>query len=367
MSDQSNIIILDIGSTNIRCGYYGDVPTVEVATVVGVKKIKNCKTQEMKKRLYIGNEAKKKKKNVERIHTVKNGLIQNYKYFTHILKYIFNKKMKINTAGYSIIVSLTPNYNPKQQLKILSLLFDSFEFDGVYFWNNCLLSLFTTGKTTGIVVDGGYQDTFIVPIVDGMPIKRATRQISIGGYHVTNRLIELLKENGNVFNIKTEYDTVNKIKENTAECSLNSGNENIISSPKTFHISENRSVTMAHSEYQKCTELIFDPSSHNLLSASLQSEILTAIKLTDKKHHESLLQSIIVTGGNSIFSNFSERLTNEIQNEISNNEDIDNSLQVRVIDANDKLISSWFGGSIVSTLPGYQHWIKKEDYLNASN
>jgi actin-related protein 10 len=48
--------------------------------------------------------------------------------------------------------------------KILNILFNDYKMESVSFIPSPLLSLMTTGKTSGIIVDVGHNETVIVPV-----------------------------------------------------------------------------------------------------------------------------------------------------------------------------------------------------------
>lgn len=51
-----------------------------------------------------------------------------------------------------------------------------------------ILSLFATGKTTGVVLDSGDGVTHVIPIFDGYSINHAYSRIDLGGRDVTEHL-----------------------------------------------------------------------------------------------------------------------------------------------------------------------------------
>lgn len=62
-----------------------------------------------------------------------------------------------------------------------------------------VLSLYASGKTTGVVVDSGYALTSTVPIYEGFALSHATQQIALAGVNLTDYLMSLMKEEGVTF------------------------------------------------------------------------------------------------------------------------------------------------------------------------
>jgi actin-related protein len=53
------------------------------------------------------------------------------------------------------------------------MMFDTFNLPNFYLANAAALALYQTGRTSGLVVDCGYQDTKAVPIYEGYTLHHA--------------------------------------------------------------------------------------------------------------------------------------------------------------------------------------------------
>jgi len=51
-------------------------------------------------------------------------------------------------------------------------VFESFFGESLYFTNSAVLSVLSTGNYSGIVVDSGLDNTYIVPVYEGKYIKK---------------------------------------------------------------------------------------------------------------------------------------------------------------------------------------------------
>lgn len=60
--------------------------------------------------------------------------------------------------------------------------------------NGALLSLFSTGKTKGLLVEVGEGATYTIPIYEGFALHHAALGRNIAGQDVTNYLIKTLAE-----------------------------------------------------------------------------------------------------------------------------------------------------------------------------
>ena len=69
----------------------------------------------------------------------------------------------------------------------------------MYVATQAVLSLFSTGRTTGIVCDSGDGVTTAVPIYEGFSIRNAVDSMPLGGRHLTSFMAKILTERGNNF------------------------------------------------------------------------------------------------------------------------------------------------------------------------
>ena len=57
-------------------------------------------------------------------------------------------------------------------------------------WHFILLSLFSTGLTTGLVADVGEGVSYTVPIFEGYALPHALYSMEVSGQDITNKLIQ---------------------------------------------------------------------------------------------------------------------------------------------------------------------------------
>ena len=77
-----------------------------------------------------------------------------------------------------------------------SLMFESFQVQGLYVANQAMLSLFSNGRTTGLFVDSGDGVTQAVPFFEGFSIPHAVKKNYIAGRAITYHMVDLLTADG---------------------------------------------------------------------------------------------------------------------------------------------------------------------------
>lgn len=76
-----------------------------------------------------------------------------------------------------------------------------------------MLSLYASGRTTGIVLDSGDGVSHAVPVYEGFAMPSSIRRIDVAGRDVTEYLQLLLRKSGFVFHTSAEKEVVRGIKE----------------------------------------------------------------------------------------------------------------------------------------------------------
>lgn len=93
------------------------------------------------------------------------------------------------------------------------ILFETFNVPALYTSIQAVLSLYASGRTTGVVLDAGDGVSHAVPVFQGFQIANAIQRIDIAGRDVTDYLQTLLRKSGYVFHTSAEKEIVKDIKQ----------------------------------------------------------------------------------------------------------------------------------------------------------
>ena len=92
-------------------------------------------------------------------------------------------------------------------------MFDTFNVPYIYVKHSPILSLYTSGRTTGIVIDSGDGVTVSCPINEGYSLPHAIMRIDLAGRDLTEYMVKLLSEVGHNFASSAEREIVRDLKE----------------------------------------------------------------------------------------------------------------------------------------------------------
>lgn len=121
-------------------------------------------------------------------------------------------------VAYQHPVLLTePPLNPRSNRDTAAqILFETFNVPALHTSIQAVLSLYASGRTTGIVLDSGDGVSHAVPVYEGFAMPSSIRRIDVAGRDVTEYLQMLLRKSGYVFHTSAEKEVVRLIKESVS-------------------------------------------------------------------------------------------------------------------------------------------------------
>lgn len=100
------------------------------------------------------------------------------------------------------------------------IMFEQFQVPAYYLSIQAVLSLYSAGRTTGLVLDAGDGVTHTVPIYEGYALPHAIERNDLAGRDLTDYMAKLLNEIGLNLSSSAETEIAKGIKEKVSYVAL---------------------------------------------------------------------------------------------------------------------------------------------------
>lgn len=366
----NHAVIFDNGSGVFKAGMGDDdAPRVTFPTIVGKPTNPNMMVGMDQKELYVGPEAHAKKSLLTLSRPIRRGIIEDLDQMEKIWQYTYENELVVDPKEHPALLTEPPLNDPKKREEIMAKFFESHGVNHFYLGIQSVLGLFSTGRTTGMVIDSGSGITHTVPVYEGFALPYATHKLNVAGDDLTEFLFKLLKaENPESVMSKINFndptvreDIEKKIKEKKCEVAFDIDTSRKESDDKDKAIEHvlpdgtKLNITKAHFS---CPEALFQPNqiipSDN---EGIHDKTYQSILKCEAHIQKSLYLNIILIGGSTMFKDLGVRLKKEVSALAPSNMESD------MFEPLERKNSVWIGGSILSTIDAFQHiWITKKDY-----
>jgi actin-related protein len=349
-------LVIDNGSGMVKAGFAGaDAPIAVFPSIVG-RPLYNNIMWTHEKEYFTGDEATALRGVLALNHPIEHGIVTNWDDMVKIWHHTFFSELRVSPEEHSVLLTEAP-LNPKaNREKITQIMFETFNVPQMYLQIQAVLSLYASGRTTGIVMDSGDGVTHAVPVYEGFALPHAVNRLDFAGRDLTAYMLKLLTERGYYFG---SQGIVRDIKEKLAYVALDFEAE-MSKSPedleKTYVMPDHNIITVGAERF-RCPEALFDPQPLGRSTQGIHLLMFNSIMKTDVDVRKDLYENIVLSGGTTMFPGIGERMEKELTALVPA------AIQVSITAPAERKYSVWIGGSIWASLgSSAELWITKEEY-----
>lgn len=352
-------VVIDNGSGVIKAGFAGDqIPKCHFASFIGRPKHVRVMAGALEGDTFIGGKAEEYRGLLNIKYPMEHGIVQDWNDMERIWQYIYSKEQLATFSEEHPVLLTEAPLNPRRNReRAAELFFETFNVPALFVSMQAVLSLYATGRTTGVVLDCGDGVTHSVPIFEGFALPHSIMRTDLAGRDVTRYLKLLLKREGCTFKTSAEFEIIKQIKEQVCYLALNPLKEEGLDGEKARYILPDGSPLDIGSAKFRAPELLFRPDLLGEEFEGLHEVLAYAIQKSDMDLRKTLYQNIVLSGGSTLFRGFGDRLLNEVKKVAPKD------IKIRISAPQERLYSTWIGGSILASLDTFKKmWVSKKEY-----
>jgi centractin len=244
------------------------------------------------------------------------------------------------------------------------ILFETFNVPALHTSIQAVLSLYASGRTTGMVLDSGDGVSHAVPVYEGFAMPSAIRRIDVAGRDVTEHLQLLLRKAGYVLQTSAEKEVVRGIKEKVCFVAADPKREEkewaqmghgvLARDAKgkeekvvEYVLPDGAKIKVGVERF-RAPEILFDPELIGSEYPGVHQIVVDAINRTDMDLRKALFGNIVLSGGATLTKGFGDRLLHEVQRLAVKD------MRIKIFAPPERKYSTWIGGSILAGLSTFR-------------
>ncbi|KAI0990288.1 hypothetical protein GJ496_004354 [Pomphorhynchus laevis] len=357
-------IVIDNGSGIVKAGFAGNnVPKCVFSNIIGVQKHKRVMTGGLQGNLFVGPKVDEFRGLLRLRYPMEHGIVNHWDDMERIWNFIYSSdQLNAVPEEHPVLMTEAPLNPRKNREKAAEILFETFNSPALHFSLPSVLCLYSSGRTTGLVLDCGDGVCQAVPVYQGFAVNHSVMRGYMAGRDITKLLHLLLQKDGYLFKTSAEFEIVRAIKENICfvNPSLGKQSGDNFTDPscekKSYLLPDNTVIEVGNSR-SHAPEILFRPDLIGCESQGVHGLVYSALISSDMDLRAALCSNIVLAGGSTLFKGFGDRLCTELQKLLAKD------TKIKISAPKERIYSAWIGGSILASLEAFKRiWISKREY-----
>ena len=105
-------------------------------------------------------------------------------------------RLSLEPKEHPILLTEPSIHNKEHRLKLTQHLFEKYQIPAMFICKSSVLSAFSCGRSTSLVLESGANSTYAVPVHDGYALQSSMIKCDIGGNYLTEEVAKVLNAKG---------------------------------------------------------------------------------------------------------------------------------------------------------------------------
>jgi len=367
MADYSELltnqpVVIDNGSGVLKAGFAGEwVPKCVFSNFVG--RPKHFMVGDLPSDVFVGKKAEEYRGLLKVNYPMEHGVVNKWQDVEVLWNFLYGKdQLNINPEEHPVLLTEAPLNPRKNREEAAKIMFEHLNVPALWVSMQAVLSLYSSGRTTGVVLDSGDGVTHSVPIYEGFAMNHSIQRVDIAGRDITRYLQLLLRKEGHVFRTSAEFEIVRTIKEKSCYVALNPAKEEQIEMDRggtdqsAYNLPDGRKIQIGAARF-RAPEVLFDPSLIGEEQDGVHNVLVNSVLKSDMDLRRTLWSNIVLSGGTTLLKEFGPRLLYEVRRQAPKD------IKIKISAPQERVYSTWIGGSILAGLASFKDiWVSKRTY-----
>jgi actin-related protein len=308
--EEAQSLVIDNGSGMCKAGFTGDdAPRAVFPLIVG-RPLKKLNVEGYKD-FYIGDEAQAKRGILTLKHPIEHGVVTNWDDMEKVWHETFYNEIRITPEEHPVLLTeiiLNPKNNREKMTKVM---FETFSTPAMYIATQALLTLYASGRTTGLVLEVGDGVSQVVPILENI-LQYPKSRSDLAGLDLTEYMMKILYERGYNFKTTAEREDIRILKEKLSYVAIDFDEEMKKASEssdieRSYKLPDGNTITIGNERF-RCPEVLFQPSFIDMDVEGVHERINNSIQNCKSDIRGVLYANIILSGGTTMFDGFAIKI-----------------------------------------------------------
>merc|ERR1712195_196024 len=362
-------VVADFGSGSTKVGFAGEDAPHNVFPSVMAK----SRAGDNKGAQFFGSDVHKQFKLDNKLamrFPVKRGSPEDWDDLEKLWEHALKTELNVNPEEIALVLTDAPQNvqdaldQEKIRRRLAEIAFEKMGVRALTIGMQPVLSLFSTGRTRGCVVEVGAGVVSVVPVFEGLALKHAVLQQELSGVDITDTLLKSLNTRKLPGLAKNDLLEVNIVKEKVCYVARDFEAERarFAADPeqmsRNYELPDATTISIGADRFE-APEILFQPqiAGHDDLLGLHELTCAAMGKVDTEELRIGLFENVVLSGGSSVLPGIGERMQREITVRATD------GATVQVVTDSQRKYSAWVGGSMLGSIPTIKDvLITKDDY-----